>query len=92
MNNFSDGYYMMDGDGYMHGGVWGWLFMLVLLVAAIVATVAAIRYLSNNRGQVDRQETALDVLNKRYARGEISKKEYQELKQDITIGSARDKK
>jgi putative membrane protein len=57
--------------------------MLILLATAIVIVMAASRYLFNDRDQGGGQETALDILNKRYAKGEIDKKEYRELKQDI---------
>jgi putative membrane protein len=84
MDNIAHGYNMMGGDdGHMYGSaVWGWLFMLVLLAAAIAVIVATVRYMSSREG--GRQETALDILDKRYARGEIDKKEHHELKQELT--------
>lgn len=71
----------------MSGG--GWLISILMIIfwllfiAGIV--VLAIRLVNRYRvsGSIGR-ETALDILNKRYARGEISREEYERMKQDIS--------
>lgn len=61
-------------------GMWfGPLFMvllLVLLVAGIIAAIGGIG--SKTDGAVRRAPTAKDILDERFARGEIDKDEYEE--------------
>lgn len=70
---------MMDyGYGSMMSG-WGiliWIFWILV----IVGIAFLIKYLWEGRGG---QESALEVLKKRYARGEITKEEFEEKKKDI---------
>jgi putative membrane protein len=70
---------MMD---YYYGGMmsgWG-IFALVFWILVIVGLALLIKYLWERRSG---QESALDVLKKRYARGEITKEEFEEKKKDI---------
>jgi len=77
------------GPGMMYDS-WGWfggILMIVFWVLVIVAVVFLIRYLaSTGRTGSERpgaSESALDILKKRYARGEINKAEYESMKRDI---------
>ena len=75
---------MMDSYGYgmMSGGMWilGFIFWILILVGLILL----IKYLWEGAGSRGAQESALEVLKKRYARGEISKEEFEEKKKDLT--------
>ncbi len=68
--------------------IFGWLFMLlfwaaiILLVIWLYRQVTAPRDAAVSRGE----ESALDILKKRYARGEIDKKEFEEKKRDLLQG------
>lgn len=62
------------------------LFMFVPWVLTIVALVFFFKWVLNH--MAPRQgsppgESALDILKKRYARGEINKEEYEEKKKDV---------
>lgn len=76
----------MNGWGWHMGG-FGMIIWLIILIAIIWLIVRLIQ--KNNGGggesrQVPSQEeSALDVLQKRYARGEITREEYQQMKQDL---------
>lgn len=73
---------MMDGYGYgMSSGMWilGIIFWILILVGLILL----IKYLWEGAGHKGGQESALEVLKKRYARGEISKEEFEEKKKDL---------
>jgi putative membrane protein len=71
------------GWGFGGGGMgFGFVFWLVIL-AVIVAVVVWFSRSQPLGGSQGRSE-GLDVLEQRYARGEISREEYLEKKRDIT--------
>ena len=57
-----------------------WLFLIVL-VAILIYVVAQNRRV---RGAVS-SESPLDILRQRYARGEISKDEFERIKKDLQV-------
>lgn len=70
------------GIGMIHGLLW-----LVLIILGIVVLVRYIGRDSSGRPappDEPSRETALDVLKKRYARGEIDKTEFDEKKRDLS--------
>ncbi|TYB32640.1 MAG: SHOCT domain-containing protein [Flexistipes sinusarabici] len=70
----------------MMNGMWfGWIFLLVILGLIIWVAVTMINK-KQSRGDHRNQhyeEDALDILSKRYARGEITRDEYERLKDDL---------
>ncbi len=64
--------------GYGMGGL-GWLLMFLFwaLVFYVIATV--FRHLACGRGQ----ESSLEILRQRYARGELSRKEFERMTADL---------
>jgi putative membrane protein len=75
--------------GWGHGAGWFMpIFMLLFFVAAIVVAIVLIRRLSASPGsgasEAGAEDPALEILRKRYARGEINKEEYEEKKKDLT--------
>jgi putative membrane protein len=62
------------------GGGLMMVFWIVVLVAAIFLIVKVVQKNGTNSSQA---ESPLDVLKKRYARGEISKEEFVERKRDL---------
>lgn len=76
---------MMDGMGMMVWGLLSFLLGLLLLFLFVVAVVAAVKWVWEGRTPLVRgdKESALDILKKRYARGEVSKEEFERIKKDI---------
>jgi len=74
--------------GYGYGMSWFWpLIMVVFWIAVIVAIIFLIRWLvvsvrSETHGATA-GDSALEILKRRYARGEINKEEFEEKKKDL---------
>lgn len=66
-------------------GITGFLFMAAFWVGIILLIFYGIRALSRSGSSGSGRETsALDIARNRYARGEISKEEYEQLKRDLS--------
>lgn len=61
----------------LHMGVF-WLLLLGICVAAALAVIRG-----RNRGNDSRGNSALRILEERYARGEISKQEFEERRREL---------
>ncbi len=67
MYGYQDGFHMMG---------WSWIILLV--------AVAAMVYVVKGRGECGKKEkSAQDILDERYAKGEIDLQEYRERSQEI---------
>ncbi len=68
--------------GWMPMMGFGMLFMALFWVALIVGGVLLVKWLMGP-GAIGREDSALEILKKRYARGEINKQEFEERKRDL---------
>jgi len=77
---------MMGRWGYPYGMGWGFAFagMLIPLLFIILVVVGAYFLLSGRRGEPAESEKAISILNERYAKGEITKEQYLEMKEHLT--------
>ncbi len=71
---------MMHGAGFGMGGFgFGWIFMILFWVLVITAVFYTVRYLiDRGRTVTVEKDRAEDILRRRFASGEIDKKEYEE--------------
>jgi len=70
-----------------HDGGWGILWMIAswaLIVALVVWLVRS--FSGGGPGRTERKPSPLDILDERFARGEISEEEYEERRRTL-IGS-----
>jgi putative membrane protein len=76
----------MMGPGMMHGYGGGW-FMGILMVIfwglIVWGIIALVRHFSRSAQRYDQGNSALEILKRRYAQGEINKDEYEEKKQTL---------
>jgi putative membrane protein len=87
----SRGYDWGMGPGMMGGGYgMGWfggIIMIAFWIAVIMGIVFLIRWLvisTRTSGQrTYHEDSALEILKRRYARGEINKEEFEEKKRDL---------
>jgi putative membrane protein len=77
------GGHMMDDWGHMswwnYGGIFMWLIFLIVIGFVVYFVLRGEKWMK--RGSDG--ETPLDILRKRYARGEITKQEYEKMKKDL---------
>lgn len=87
------GYY----DGYGMGYGFGWIFMVFLWVLIIWGVISLIRWLSmgsHGHGEHPMHHTkiggpwmgdrSMQILNERYAKGEITKEQFEEMKKNLS--------
>ncbi len=74
--------YGFGGHGWGFGMGWGWIIGLIIIVA-IIWFISKSANQSNTSGR-SVSKSALDILNERYARGEIDKNEFEKMKKDIS--------
>src|SRR3989344_2689066 len=81
-NNSTNNNLMNFGFGPF--GSFGWIFMILWWVLIIAGIVALIKWLTNqSRGTHHNEKSALEILQQRYAKGEINKQEFEEKKKDL---------
>ena len=78
---------MMNGWGYGYGfgplHIIVWLVILIGIVALVVWLVRSLAVPSAHHHLQTRRSPGLDVLEERYARGEVNREEYLQKKKDI---------
>lgn len=69
---------------FMFGGIWfGWIFWILIIVLVVWLVVN-----QNSRSKQNfnnpQSESPMDILKKRYAKGEITKEQFEQMKKDLS--------
>lgn len=71
-----------DMNEWGWGMGFGWFFMLLFWALVILGIVAIAKRMAGGSGGA-RPKTAIEILQERYARGEIDQQEYQQKRRDL---------
>lgn len=77
---------MMDGwnNGYSQGdSVMSLIFMSITMIIFIILIILAVRFFSHTARVDGTKDGALELLKRRYAAGEIDKKQFEQIKKDL---------
>ncbi len=74
------GWWPMMHYGFGYGGMFMWIIFLIVIGLLIYFIVQVQKTKGQTRAQ---SESPLDVLKKRYAKGEINKEEFDRMKRDL---------
>ncbi|HOM70956.1 MAG TPA: SHOCT domain-containing protein [Armatimonadota bacterium] len=72
-------------DGWWLGGWFMYIFMMLFWILIIVGFILLIRWIAARPAEAGptMQGSALEILNARYARGEITREQYLDMRKDI---------
>jgi putative membrane protein len=74
------------GGGYGFMGGFGFFFMLLFWGLVLWGIIALVQSVSDNRNQpsgTPQEDAAMKTLRERYAKGEITKAEFDQMKKDL---------
>jgi putative membrane protein len=83
----------MFGPGMMGGFLGGWgiigtiigfIFILAIIIGVILLIVWLVKRTSYSGEIPSKTSDALEILKQRYAKGEVSKEEFEKIKKEIT--------
>ncbi|VAW24857.1 hypothetical protein MNBD_BACTEROID04-1414 [hydrothermal vent metagenome] len=80
----------MYSEHFWMGGMWIFPFIMLIVMLFVIFMIFGRgsyrppwNHYNKNYYNNNQKETPLEILNKRYANGEISKEEYEKIKRDI---------
>ena len=74
---------------YGHGAGWGWMIgglMMVVFWGVVISGIVALFRAASNRGggaESRDKETPVEILRRRYAAGELSKEQFEDMKRNV---------
>ncbi len=64
------------------------IFWLLILIGLVLLVVWAIRQIVHREGVPTGTSRALEIVQERYARGEISREQYEQMRRDLLGGAS----
>lgn len=72
------------GDyGWGWGMGFGWVFMVLFSIIVIAVIVFIVKAVTAGERRKEGSESAIDILKRRYAKGEISKEDFDRMEDDL---------
>ena len=75
---------------YGYGGGWGWMIggwiMMVVFWGLVIVGIVALFRAATNRGggaEPKEKETSVEILRRRYAVGELTKEQFEDMKRNV---------
>lgn len=72
---------MGNGGGMFFGGGFMWFFWILIIVVIVVVIKAVLG--NGSRGTATKSDSAIEILQKRYARGEIDENEFNRRRKEL---------
>ena len=78
-------WYMHDGWGWwmIFGGIWMLLFWIAIIWLVVWGIRSLVRHREPRSGTPEKHDP-LDIAKERYAKGQISKEEFEQIKRDLS--------
>lgn len=68
---------------HLCGTGFGWFFSVIVLILVGLTSYYIFQLIQEKRGKAEHEETAMKTLKNRYAKGEITKEEFDKIKSDL---------
>ncbi len=69
--------------GWGMGFGFGWITLIIFWALLILGIVYLVKLIAGGSGKLHKGDAAIDILKQRYAKGEISKEEFDKIKNDL---------
>ena len=73
---------MMWGS-YVWGMGYGWIYMIIIWAVIITAIAYHAKFFMKSSDFQVRHEAPIDILKRRYAKGEITREEFERMRDDV---------
>ena len=74
---------MGDWGAWGWGMSFGWIFMLLFWILAVLGIVVLAKWLFSTSGSGESGKRPLEILKERYARGDIAREQYEQMRRDL---------
>ena len=74
----------IGGWNYMMNFGYGGMFMWLIFAVILIVVIYFINNSKSNESQGRSNQTSLDIIKERYAKGEISEEEFEKMKKNLT--------
>ena len=65
------------------GMEFGWLFIAIFSIFLVLGVIHLVNLISGSRGRETHVESPLHILKRRYAKGEITREEFEKMRDEI---------